>query len=97
MDDLVDRHRATILAVARRHGAESVAVFGSRARDEAGPASDVDLLVRFEPGRTLLDFAGLKNELEDLLGCPVDLVTEGALSPYLREQVLATAKPLEAA
>ena len=97
MDGLVERHRQAILEVARRHGVESVAVFGSRARDEAGPTSDLDLLIRFEPGRTLLDVAALKNELEELLGCPVDLVTDAALSPYLREQVLATARPLEAA
>ncbi len=97
MDPLIERHRTAILRVARRHGVESVAVFGSRARDEAGPSSDVDLLVRFEPGRTLLDVVALKIELEELLGCPVDLVTDGALSPYLRERVLATAKPLRAA
>ena len=97
MDTLIEGHRAAILEVAHRHGVESVAVFGSRARDDARPTSDVDLLVRFEPGRSLLDVAALKIELEELLGCPVDLVTDGALSPYLRDHVLATAKPLEAA
>lgn len=69
-------------------------VFGSRARGDSRAHSDIDLLVRFEPGRGLLDLAGFKLELEELLGCAVDVVTEAGLSPYLREQILRDAVPL---
>ena len=66
-------------------------VFGSVARGEAGPESDVDLLVEMEAGRSLLDLARLLNALEDLLGCKVDLVEEGGLHLYIRHQVLSEA------
>lgn len=71
-------------------------VFGSRARGEEGPDSDLDLLVDLEPDRSLLDVISIKQDLEDLLGCSVDVVTEGGLSPYLRERILAEALPLTA-
>ncbi|HKO46523.1 MAG TPA: nucleotidyltransferase family protein [Polyangiaceae bacterium] len=58
--------------------------------------SDLDLLVGLEPGRSLLDIVAIKQDLEDLLGYPVDVVTEGGLSPYLRERILAEALPLTA-
>jgi predicted nucleotidyltransferase len=61
-------------------------VFGSWARGEQQPGSDLDLLVDMEPGRSLLDFVAIKQDLEDLLGCRVDVVTERSLSPYLRER-----------
>lgn len=70
-------------------------IFGSRARGEAHEGSDLDLLVRMEDGRNLWDLAGFRMELEDLLGCRVDVVTEGALSPYLRDRILAEAVPLD--
>jgi predicted nucleotidyltransferase len=87
---------AEIERVARSHGAQSVRVFGSRARGDAGPESDLDLLVRLEPGRSLLDLIAIKQDLEDMLHCPVDVVTEAGLSPYLRDRILAEARPLEA-
>jgi predicted nucleotidyltransferase len=83
--------RAEILAAAARHGATNVRVFGSVARGDADPASDVDFLVDFEPGRSLLDLAGLVVELEDLLGRPVDVVTEPGLKARIRQRVLAEA------
>jgi len=52
------------------------------------------VLADFEPGRSLLDLIGLKQDLEDLLGCKVDVVTEDSLSPYLREQILRQAREL---
>jgi uncharacterized protein len=85
-----------ILRIAHAHGARSVRVFGSRARGDAGAASDLDLLVGLEPGRSLLDVVAIKQDLEDLLGYPVDVVTEGGLSPYLRDRILAEALPLSA-
>ena len=72
----------------------NVRVFGSAARAEAGPVSDVDLLVEMEPGRSLLGFVGLWQELEELLGTSVDLLSEGGLSPHLREKIYADALTL---
>ena len=85
---------AEILRVAREHGATSVRVFGSRARGDSTPDSDLDLLVRLDPKRSLLDLIAIQQDLEDLLGCKVDVVTENGLSPYIRERVLAEALPL---
>ena len=73
------RRRAEILGVARKRRARRIAVFGSVARGEAHPDSDVDLLVDFEPGASLLDHTGLFQDLEDLLGVGVDVVARSAL------------------
>ena len=85
------RLRAQILAAAARHGATNVRVFGSVARGDADAASDVDFLVDFEPGRSLLDLASLLVELEDLLGHPVDVVTEPGLKARISQRVLTEA------
>ena len=77
-----------------RHGAGNVRVFGSLARGEGNEDSDLDLLVTLGEGRSLLDLVGLKQDLEDLVRRPVDVVTERALSPHLRERVLSEAVPL---
>ena len=94
IDMLSDLPVDEILRVARANGATAVRVFGSRARGEASDASDLDLLVQLEPKRSLLDLVGMKQALEDLLGIRVDVVTEQALSPYLRAGILAEAKEL---
>jgi uncharacterized protein len=86
--------RAEILAAAARHGASNVRVFGSVARGEADAGSDVDFLVDFEPGRSLLDLAGLLIDLEDLLGHRVDVVTEPGLKARIRQRVVAEAVPV---
>jgi uncharacterized protein len=86
--------RDDILNVARQWGASQVRVFGSVARGDAGPHSDVDLLVRFDADRSLLDHGGLLMDLQDLLGCPVDVVSEDAMRPRLREWVVREARPL---
>jgi predicted nucleotidyltransferase len=83
--------RDEILALARRYGASNLRVFGSVAREEPD-ARDVDLLIDLEDGRSLLDLAGLHVELEDLLGCDVDVAER--VKPRLRQQVEAEAVPL---
>jgi len=93
-EKLLQERREAILQIAFRHGAHDVRVFGSVARREADAASDVDFLVRLEPGRTLLDHAALRIELEELLGCPVDVVTEGGIKPRIQERVMKEAVPL---
>lgn len=92
-EDLTQR-RDKIVRIARLHGALSIRVFGSRARGEAAPDSDLDLLVELEEGRSLLDIVAMKQDLEDLLGCKVDVVTEASVSPYLRSEVVAHSVPL---
>lgn len=86
--------RAEVLRIAEAHGARNVRVFGSQARGDADPGSDVDLLVELEPGRSLLDLIGLTRELEDLLGRQVDVVTERGISEHLRARIEAEAEPL---
>lgn len=77
-----------------RYGASNVRVFGSTARGEAGPESDIDLLVTLESSRSLLDQIALWQDLEDLLGREVDVVTESALHHAIRERMLREAVPL---
>src|SRR6266545_8303803 len=79
----VRRHRQDLVAAAAAHGVSNVRVFGSVARGEDRPDSDVDLLVDVEPGRTLLDVIALEQDLQELLGRKVDIVTEGGFSPLL--------------
>ena len=86
--------RDAIIQTAASHGATKVRVFGSFARGDAEPDSDLDLLVQLEPGYSLLDLVAVKQDLEDLLHRPVDVLTEAALSPYLREVVLREAVSL---
>jgi predicted nucleotidyltransferase len=86
--------REEILRIAASHGARNVRVFGSLARGEAGPDSDVDILVELGSDRSLLDIVAIKQDLEDLLGRRVDVVTRAAISPYIREQVLGEAVSL---
>jgi predicted nucleotidyltransferase len=85
---LLKQNRENILEIAARHGAYDVRVFGSVARGEADEKSDIDILVSFEPGRSLFDHAGLMLDLEALLGCKVDVVSDKGLRPRLRERVL---------
>ena len=88
LDRVLKERREEILRIAAGHGARDVRVFGSLARGEAGPDSDLDILVKLDPGRSLLDIIAIKQDLEDLIGCEVDVVTEAAISPYIREEVL---------
>lgn len=86
--------RTEILRLAERYRAGKVRVFGSVARGDNSQVSDVDLLVTPQPGCSLFDLGGLLEDLQELLGCPVDLVTEDGLKPRLRERVMREAVPL---
>ncbi|MCF7936454.1 MAG: nucleotidyltransferase family protein [Synergistales bacterium] len=91
---LLEEHRKDIVRLCERYGVRNLRVFGSVARGEADAASDIDLLVEMEPGRGLLDLGGFQYEVQQLLGRPVDVVTEGGLRPRIRERVLREALPL---
>jgi len=91
---VVQQKKLEILAVARAHGLVNVRVFGSVARGEDTPQSDIDLLVDLENGRTLLDLGGALVKLQELLGRRVDIVTERGLHWYLREKIMQEARPL---
>lgn len=94
LDSTIQASRKEILRIAHLHGGRDVRVFGSRARGEASPESDLDLLLRLEPEYGLLDLVAIAQDLEDLLGLSVDVVTEASVSPYLRERVLGEAVAL---
>ena len=90
----IDAKRDEILAVAARYGVTNVRVFGSVARHEARADSDLDLLVTFPPGTSLLDPAGFQLDLEDLLGCRVEVASDRGLKDRVRETVMREAVPL---
>ena len=94
LDELLRTHREEIIRVAARHGAGNLRIFGSVARGEAGPDSDIDFLVEVQGPTSSWFPAGLMLDLEELLGRRVEVVTEKALRPYLRDRVLAEAVPL---
>jgi hypothetical protein len=77
-----------LIAVCRTHGTRRIAVFGSFGRGDAGPNSDVDLIVEFTNPTGLLALVRLERELEEALGRSVDLLTENAISPHLRDRIL---------
>ena len=94
MHPLIEARRAEILALAERHGVRNVRVFGSMARDDADDASDVDLLVSLAPDRTGLALGALLADVRRLLNCRVEVLTEDALHPEIRDRVLKEAQPL---
>lgn len=94
LQELVKSKRGDILQLAARHGARDVRIFGSLARGEPGPESDLDLLVHMEAGRSYLDLVALWQDLEELLGKKVDVISDGGVSPYLRNRILSEAIPL---
>jgi uncharacterized protein len=85
---LLKEKRRELLGIAERHGARNVRLFGSCARGTAGESSDIDILVVLDSGRTLLDLVALKQDLEDLFGRQVHVVTPLSLSPYIRDRVI---------
>ncbi|AOT72435.1 nucleotidyltransferase family protein [Geosporobacter ferrireducens] len=85
---LIEEKRKDIIRLALNRGAKTIRIFGSVARGEDNDKSDIDFLVSFEEERSLFDLIALKNDLEDLLERPVDVVTENALHWNIREQVM---------
>ncbi|MFZ3148363.1 MAG: nucleotidyltransferase family protein [Methanothrix sp.] len=94
MEDLRNKKREEILMIAAKHGARNVRVFGSVARGEADSKSDVDILVEFIPGSTLLSQSAMIRELESFLKIKVDVVSDRGLRERIRERVLSEAVPL---
>lgn len=94
LQQTVQAKRSEILRLAAQRGATRVRIFGSVVHGKAESGSDLDLLVAFEPNRSLLDLIGLKQDLQDLLGRDVDIVSENGVSPYLRDRILQDAQPL---
>lgn len=92
--ELLRSKREEILRLATKHGARNIRIFGSAARGEAVAASDIDFLVEMEEGRSLLDLVGFWQDLEELLGCEVDVITDGGMSQYLRDRIYAEVVPL---
>ena len=86
--------REAILEIARRYGVRRVRLFGSVARGEDRPDSDLDVLVDFEDRRSLLDLVGFGQDMEDLLGRKVDVISARGISPYIENRVLREAVPL---
>ena len=94
IDELLRPKREAILQAAASHGARNVRVFGSVARGDAGPRSDIDFLVEMESGRSLLDLSRLLLDLEDLLGRKVDIVEPEGLHWSIRDEILREAVPI---
>jgi len=86
--------REDILRIAAKHGAKDVRIFGSVLRGQAGEGSDLDVLIHMEEDRSLLDHIALMHELEDLLGCKVDVVEDDALHRQIRSRILAESRAL---
>ena len=91
---LLEEKRNEVMDLAARHGARDLRIFGSVARDESGPESDVDFLVKMEEGRSLFDLSALVLDLRELLGVKVDVVSEDGLYWLLRRRILKEARPL---
>lgn len=87
----IKRNRAQILAIASRHGAGQLRAFGSVARNEDHSDSDIDILVKMQPGHDLFDMIALARELEALLQQKTDIVSDAELSPYLKDRILQEA------
>lgn len=92
--EMLKKSRATILAIAAKHGASNVRIFGSVVRGEDTDASDIDVLVDMAADRSLYDLVGFQQELEVLVGRKADVLTENGLNRYLKDRILAEAAAL---
>lgn len=88
---MVQFDRKRLAAICRRHDVTQLRIFGSASRGEAGPGSDIDLLVDFRSPKGFFELLRLEDALEAFFARPVDVITEPGLSPYLREPILASA------
>jgi len=91
---LLKEKRAAILEAAKQHGVQNVRIFGSVARGDFDEKSDLDFLVESEQGRSLLDHAAFLNDLEALLGCKVDVVSEKGIKARIKDRILREARPI---
>lgn len=92
--EIIQGKKEQALALAARHGASNVRIFGSVANGTADKDSDIDFLVNLEKGRSLFDLGGLLMDLQKLFDRKVDVVTENGLHWYIKEQILDEAKPI---
>ncbi len=92
--DVLEEKRDVIIKLGKKHGIDNIRVFGSAARLEDGPNSDLDLLVDIDPERSLFDLIRFKHEMEDMLGISIDVVTKNALHWTIRQAILAEAVQL---
>ncbi len=81
-----------LIEVLKRHGIKKMKIFGSYARGEERPDSDLDIIVEFTERKSLREFVGIEQELEDALKIKVDLLMESSISPYLKERIEKEAK-----
>ncbi|MEN8264397.1 MAG: nucleotidyltransferase family protein [Nitrospirota bacterium] len=91
ISSIIKNRREEVINIARKYGAKNVRVFGSMARGEESADSDLDIIVEMEHGSSLLDIIAIKQDIEELLGRKVDVVTEASISPYIRDAVLKEA------
>lgn len=91
---LLREKRTEILEIAARHGARNIRVFGSVTRGEAEESSDIDLLIDMDSDRSLLDVTAFREDMRDLLGHRVDVVSEKGLYWLIRRRILKEARPL---
>ena len=94
LEELRGAAKEQILSLATSYGARNIRIFGSVARGDSSPSSDIDFLVDLDPDRTLMDLGGLLTGLQDILNAPVDVATERMLRPRVRDRVLREAVPL---
>ncbi len=94
IEEIIGDKRQAILHLAAQYGASQVRVFGSLARGEAGPDSDIDFLVSFPDHTSVFDLIGLWLALKDLMGREVDVLTEGGLNDRMKARILKDAVPL---
>lgn len=88
-EDQIDEIKKTLIEVLRKHGVKKAALFGTIVRGEATEESDIDLLIEFEGRKSLLDLAGLKLDLQEILRRRVDVLTYKSLHPHLKERILS--------
>lgn len=94
LSELLQVKKQEILRIAKEHGVIRIWIFGSVVRGEATGKSDIDFLIQLQEGRSLLDLIGFKQDLEELFGQKVDVVSEGGVSPYLKDRIFREAVPL---
>jgi uncharacterized protein len=95
MDALLHTHRQELIALVHQYGVDGLLVFGSMARGDAGPHSDVDLLIDNDTAKLSgFQLGAFQMDAQDILGRKVDLVTRNALHPMIRERILKEAVPI---